>query len=57
VSLFASADALVDTAFSLSIDPITISGTVGWTHCSVDVTSASLGYEGQTLTLVADSFI
>ena len=41
----------------MSIDPSTIRGTVVWTHYSVDVGSASLGYEGQSLTLVADSFI
>ena len=57
LSFVDSANALVDTAFSLSVNPSTATGTVGWTNYSVDVTSALLGYEGQTLTLVADTFI
>ena len=57
LSFFDSADALVDRPFLLEVFQPTPSVQVGWTNYSVDVTSALLGYEGQTLTLVADAFI
>ena len=58
LSLYDVSDNLIGDAFTLSIGPDDgIKGTIDWTDSLIDITAFLTGYEGETVTLVADVFV